>query len=151
MLARGMPVHCPYIRDKRRCPDHNTELTKSNGCPVEFSYLHPKNYSDKRRWIGGIVSCQKSATDNLNNHPLHNATKISQCVRERISTAVAANPMLTPSDIAHGQGMGFVPSATDDASCHLGKGRHKQRKVSINDKSWSPFDFEGVADTIYRS
>ena len=127
------------------------DLEKTTGCPVEFVYIHPKEVSDNRRWISGIVHCQKSPCDNLHNHPLHSASKISQCVRQRISDAVAANTTLTTSDITRGQGLGFVPSAADDASCHSGKVSQEIRKTKtkkgLNEKGWSPFDFEAVADT----
>ena len=103
------------IRDKRKCPDRDMNLERSTGCPDEFVYIHSKEPSDNRRWIGGLVHCQKSPSDDLHNHPLHNATKISQCIRQKISVAVSANPSLTASDIARGQGMGFLPSAADDA------------------------------------
>ena len=46
---------CKYvvpIRDKRKCPDHDMSLKRSTGYPVEFVYIHPKELSDNRRWIG---------------------------------------------------------------------------------------------------
>ena len=146
---------CKYvvpIRDRRKCPDHDMNLEKSTDCPVEFVYIHPKEPSDNRRWIGGLVRGQKGSSDNLHNHPLHSSTKISQCVRQKISAAVSANPSLTTSDIVRGQGIGFLPSAADDASSHVGKVSQEVRRTKIKkgliDKGWSPFDFERVADAI---
>ena len=96
------------------------------------------------------MRCQKGPSENAHNHPLHSATKISQCVRERISNAVSANPSLTTSDIAQGKGLGFLPSAADDASCHTGKiSQEVRRAKSLNgysEKDWSQFEFEKVAD-----
>ena len=52
------------------------------------------------------------------------ATRMVECIRERIHSAVAVNPTLTPSDIVVGKGVpsvGFLSSAVDTASCHLGE------------------------------
>ena len=35
--------------------------------------------------------------------------------------AITNNPALTPTDIAHGKGLGFIPSAVDGACSHSGK------------------------------
>ena len=71
---------------------------------------------------GGLLRCQKDPSDNLHNHLLHGATKISQCIKSKIDSAVTADPSLTPySDIASGKGPGFLPAAVDGASCHSGK------------------------------
>ena len=98
---------CDYvvsIRDKRCCPKHNLPLERTSGCPVEFVYVHPKDPNDKR-WMGGLVRCQKDPSDNLHNHLLHGASKISQCIKSKIDSAVTADPSLTPSDIASGKGL----------------------------------------------
>ena len=63
------------IHDKQCCPKHNLPLERTSGCPVEFVYVHPKDPNDKRRWIGGLVRCQKDPSDNLHNHLLHGASK----------------------------------------------------------------------------
>ena len=58
------------------------------------------------------------------NHLQPAATRMVECIRERIHSAVAVNPTHTPSDIAVGKGVpsvDFLPSAVDTASCHLGK------------------------------
>ena len=137
---------CDYvvsIREKRRCPAHDVDLQRTTGCPVEFVYIHPKCPSDNRCSVGGIVRCQKNASENLHNpDPLHGANKISQCVKQRISDAVSANTTLTTSDIVQGKGIGFLPSAADDASCHTGKVSQQVRKTKIktglNERNWSP-------------
>lgn len=145
-------THIVPIRNKRNCPTHNKVLQKSGECPVEFVYIHPKNSADGRRWFGGIVRCQKLPSNNLHNHNIHGANKISQCVREKISKAITANPTLTPTEIACGKGIGFIPSAIDDASCHTGKVseeiRKTKKKQGLLDKFWSPTDFENVAESI---
>ena len=74
---------CQYtvpICDKKVCPEHNKPLEKSFNCPVEFVYIRPKAKNDNRRWIGGLVRCQKGSIDNLHNHPLHGATKIASYI-----------------------------------------------------------------------
>lgn len=75
--------------------------------------------------VQNLIKTQKGPSSNLHNHPIHSATKISQCVRERISTAVQA---LTTSDILAGKGMGFMLSAVDGASCHSGKVCNESKK-----------------------
>ena len=114
-------THSVPIRDKRNCPKHNVPLQKTSDCPVEFVYTYPKESADGRRWFGGIVRCQKSPSENLHNHKIHAASKISQSVKEKICNAISSNPALTPSDIACGKGLGFIPSAVDVASSHTGK------------------------------
>ena len=144
--------HIVPIRDKRACPNHNTELQKTFDCPVEFVYIHPKNSSDNRRWFGGIVRSQKAPIENLHNHKIHGSTKIAQCVKEKINNAISANPALTPSEIACGKGIGFIPSAVDQASSHTGKVSQEIRRTKVskglNDKNWSPMSFEKTADEI---
>ena len=144
--------HIVPIRDRRPCPKHNIALEKSGECPVEFVYLHPKSSKDGRRWFGGIVRCQKSPSLNVHNHRIHSATKIAQCVREKINNAILANPALTPSDISCGKGLGFIPSAVDGASSHSGKVSQEVRKTKqksgLLDRKWEPMNFEEVADEI---
>ena len=76
---------------------------------MEFIYIHPRDATDKRCWFGGLVRCQKTASDNLHNHKFYAANKIAQCVKERIGAAISANPALTPTDVACGKGIGFIP------------------------------------------
>ena len=105
-----------------------------------------------RRWFGGIVRCQKSPAVNIHNHNIHGARKIAECIKEKISDAVCANPALTPSEISCGKGLGFLPSAVDGASSHTGKVSHEikktKQKKGLIDKAWSPMNFEDVADAI---
>ena len=146
--------HIVPIRDKRKCQKHNAPLERTHDCPVEFVYIHPKDGSDRRRWIGGIVRCQKSPTENFHNHKIHPANKIAQCVKEKIGHAISVNPTLTPSDIASGKGLGFIPSAVDGASNHTGKVsleiRKTKQKRGLLDRNWSPMCFEEVADSVDR-
>ena len=51
-------------------------------------YIRPKAKDDNRRWVGGLVRCQKGSTDNLHNHSLHGATKIAVYVKSKITEAV---------------------------------------------------------------
>ena len=145
-------THLVPIKEKRACPHHNTELQKTHDCPVEFVYIHPKDSSDGRRWFGGIVRSQKAPTENLHNHKVHGSTKIAQCVKEKINDAIIANPALTPSEIACGKGIGFIPSAVDQASSHTGKVsqeiKRTKRVKGMSDKSWSPMSFEETANEI---
>ena len=99
--------HIVPVRDKRNCPKHNIPLEKPGECPVHF-HLHPASSQDGRRWFGGIVRCQKVPSKKFHNHRIHSATKIAQCVKERISNAVLTNPALTPTDISSGKGLGFI-------------------------------------------
>ena len=87
LSSKGLPIYL-QIRDKRVCPEHNKPLEKSFNCPVEFVYIRPKAKNDNRRWIGGLVCCQKGSTDNLHNHPLHGATKIAGYAKSKITEAV---------------------------------------------------------------
>ena len=61
---------------------------------------------------------------NFNNHRIHSATKIAQCVKERISNL----QILT--DISCGKGLGFIPYAVDGASSHSDKLSLEVRKAS---------------------
>ena len=100
------------IRDKRNCPEHNIALEKTYDCPVVFVYMYPKSSADSRRWFGGIVRCQKAPAGNLHNHEIHAPSRIAQCIKEKITDAISANPALTPSEIACGKGLGFISSAS---------------------------------------
>ena len=118
--------NCTYIApvgERRPCSNHpKYKLVRTENCPVEFVYIFPQKFhEDHRRWIGGIIRAEKCTTSNLHNHALHGCIKISQCVKDKIATAVTLNPALTPTDVAAGKGMGFIPSAVDVASSHLGK------------------------------
>jgi len=46
---------------------------------------------------------------------------LSQVKTKKTDYAVTADPSLTPSDIASGKGLGFLPAAVDGASCHSRK------------------------------
>ena len=115
--------------------------------------MFPQKYQeDHRRWIGGIVRIEKHSSSNLHNHPLHGSTKISQCVQDKIASAVISNPALTPTDIASGKGLGFTPSAVDAASSHLGKLARKvsqvKRSSAVSAERWLPTTFEECADEL---
>ena len=85
-------------------------------------YIYQQNFkNDNRRLIGGIVRNQKDRTKNLHNHKLHGAFKICNLVKDKISNAVQSNLSLTPTDISQSSGIGFIPSAVDTASSHLGR------------------------------
>ena len=163
MFYRSAPClevkHCPQqgckyiapIRERRHCPNHpEHKLARSENCPVEFVYMFPQKYQeDHRRWIGGIVRVEKHTSSNLHNHPLHGSTKISQCVQDKVASAVISNPALTPTDIASGKGLGFTPSAVDAASSHLGKlVCQVKRSSAVSAERWSPTTFEKCADEL---
>jgi len=42
-------------------------------------------------------------------------SRIAQCIQEEITGVISASPALTPSDIASGKGLGFIPSTVDIA------------------------------------
>ena len=112
------------IREKRGCKNHTHQklLVRSSGCPVEFIYIYPEKYeTDHRRWIGSIIRNQKAPMSNLHNHKLHGAFKICTLVQNKICEAVQSNPTLTATDVPRGKGIGFIPSAVDSASSHLGR------------------------------
>ena len=130
-------VGCNYtapIREKRNCKTHTQQkLVRSESCPVELVYIYPQHFDkDHRRWIGGIVRNQKGVTDNLHNHKLHGPFKICDLVRDKIGEAVHANVSLTPTDISRGKGVGFIPSAVDAASSHLGRVAREVAKSKDN-------------------
>ena len=58
-----------------------------------------------------------------------------------LKASIAYN-RLTPSEIARGNGIGFIPYAVDQASSHIGKVLQKIKKTKqskgLNDKNWSP-------------
>ena len=95
---------------------------------------------------------KKSVPLNIHNHKIHGSCKIAQCIKSKICDAICANPALTPSEVACGKGLGFIPAAVDGASSHTGKVSHEIRKTKqmkgLIDKAWSPMNFEQVADTI---
>ena len=138
-------IHLLYLMT----PNKVFQTSETYYFPVEFVYLHPKKSKDGRRWFGGIVRCQKSPSLNVHNHRIHSATKIAQCVREKINNAILANPALTPSDISCGKGLGFIPSAVDGTSSHSGKVSQEVRKTKqksgLLDRKWEPMNFEEVA------
>ena len=62
------------------------------------------------------------------------------------------NPTLKPSDIACGKRVGFVPSAVNSASSHLGRVSREVMKtkqaLGITNTKWNPFEFESIANEI---
>lgn len=149
--------NCDYvvpIRERRNCKKHpEFKLQRSDlKCPVEFVYIYPVDRSDHRRWIGGIVRNQKEISSNLHNHPLHGSFKICNLVKDKINDAIQANPSLTPTDVSLGTGVGFVPSAIDSASSHLGRVARevakKKNMLGLRDKSWSPCNLEDATVAI---
>ena len=104
------------------------------------------------RWIGGIVQNEKDKTKNLHNHKLHGAFKICNLVRDKINDAVQSNWNLTPTDISQSKGIGFIPSAVDTVSSHLGRvGREVSKTkcaLGANTRDWSPCSLETVVDEV---
>ena len=98
---------CHYVvstREIKRCPDHPEEqlLRSSPPCPVEFVYIKPKDPSDHRRWLTGIVRSGELDDQNLHNHPIHGETKITAKVDADIRRAVISNPQLKTKDVIIG-------------------------------------------------
>ena len=87
-------------------------------------------------------SISNGSNRNLHNHKIHGSNKIAQCIKEKINNAISANPALTPSEIAYGKGIGFIPSAVDQASSYTRKVSQEIKKTERNDKNWSPMNFE---------
>ena len=89
---------------------------------------------------------------NLHNHKLHGAFKICNLVKDKISSAVHTNLSLTPTDISQGSGIGFIPSAVDTASSHLGRIAREvaktKRALGTNARDWSPCSLEAAVDDI---
>ena len=146
--------HVQAIRQKHPCPKHrDSTLKRTESCPVEFVYIYPQNYQiDHRRWIGGIVRCQKEATESLHNHPLNGSMVMAKFMKQQIGHAAITNPTLKPSEVARGIGLPVIPSAVDSASAHLGKISREMKKArecsGLTSKQWSPTDFEEVANEI---
>lgn len=51
-------------------------------------------------------------------------SRIAQCIQEEITGVISASPALTPSDIAWGKGLGFVPSTCWGKREEKGPGFH---------------------------
>ena len=62
------------------------------------------------------------------------------------------NLSLTPTEISQGSGIGFIPSAVDTASSHLGRVAREvaktKRALGTNAKDWSPCSLEAAVDDI---
>lgn len=97
---------CSYTvstRELKSCPDHpESQLKNECECPVEFVYIWPENKDDKRRWLSGIVRQGDMTTDNLHNHPLHQATKIPSKVISDIQKSLENDSTLKTHDIQTG-------------------------------------------------
>ena len=95
---------------------------------------------------------EKQPSSNLHNHHLHGSIKISQCIQDKITSAVTSNPTLTPTNIAAGKGLDFTPSAVDGASAHLGKVsrlvNQVKRNTALSARNWMPALFERCADEL---
>ena len=78
--------------------------------------------------------------------------QICNLVRDKINDAVQSNWNLTPTDISQGKGIGFIPSAVDTASSHLGRVAREVSKtkgaLGANTRDWSPCSLETVADEV---
>ena len=76
-------------------------------------------------------------------------------MKSKISKVIHINPSLTPSDIAQGEGLAFIPSVVDGASSHIGKvaqiAKHANRSSGLIQKHWSSIEFEELADAIDKS
>ena len=98
---------CSYVvstRETKPCPDHpNKKLERSGYCPVEFVYLKPKDPSDSRRWLTGLIRGPQSDAQNLHNHALHGDLKIPGKVDADIRRAIISNPQLKTKDIVIGK------------------------------------------------
>ena len=128
-------------------------MVRTEEYPEKSIYIYPQSYhDDHRRWIGGLVRNQKQHETNLHNHPLHPAFKVCNFVKDKIHAAVTSNPILTPTDVSHGKGTSFIPSAVEMASSHLGKVAREvvkaKESLGIRSKEWSPTEFEKEADKI---
>ena len=92
---------------------------------------------DKRRWIGGLLrQHQVVPSRNFHNHKTTAAHRIPQKVRKDIVAAVEANPSLTASQLACGQGLHYCPAAADLSAAHQGRLSSIKRQV-IKKSAWT--------------
>jgi len=74
---------------------------------------------------------------------------LQSCTRQN---SVQSNWSITPTNVSQGKGIGFIPSAVDTASAHLGRVARQVAKtrdaLCTNAKDWSPCYLEGAADEI---
>ena len=81
-----------------------------------------------------------------------NYFKNCNLVKDKISSAVHTNLSLTPTDISQGSGIGFIPSAVDTASSHLGRVAREvaktKRALGANAKDRSQCSLETAVDDI---
>lgn len=98
---------CQYVvstRETKPCPDHlGKKLSRSGYCPVEFVYIKPKDPSDNRWWLTGLVRGPYSEEQNLHNHPIHGDLKIPGKIDADIRRAIIGNPQLKTKDIVIGK------------------------------------------------
>lgn len=87
-------------REHRHCPDY--PVPNKGECPVEFVYVWPQKNEDKHRWLSGIVRQGGKESNNLHNHPLHNATKIPLKVVHDIHEALEREETLKTHEIMTG-------------------------------------------------
>ena len=69
---------------------------------MEFMYVWPNDNSDKRRWLTGICRNSDLKQNNLHNHPLHVATKISSKIIQDIKQKMTEDPTTKTHDIVTG-------------------------------------------------
>ena len=141
---------------RNTCPDHpNTPLICVTDCDVEFVYIRPENPKDNRRWIGGLLrQHQVEPSKNFHSHDSVSSHRIPQKVCSDIAKAVEANPSLTASQIACGQGLQYRPAAADLSAAHQGRLNTIKRQVinksgSLKSKGrMDLLEMETIADRV---
>ena len=108
---------CTFTASTREhlCPKHPFVPLKAIGrdCPMEFVYVWPDDNSDKRRWLTGICRNGDLKPNNLHNHPLHVATKISSKIIQDIKQKMTEDPTTKTYDIVTGMAQFYGISHTN--------------------------------------
>lgn len=145
----------PNVAVRNTCSDHpGAPLIRVTDCDVEFVYIRPENSTDNRRWIGGLLrQHQVEPTRNFHSHKVMATHRIPQKVRKDIAAAVEANPSLTASQLACGQGLKYCPAAADLSAAHQGRLSSIKRQVIKKSgyKSKGPMELlemETLADVV---
>ena len=146
----------PNAAVRNTCTDHpNASLICVTDCDLEFVYVRPENPTDKRRWIGELLrQHQVEPSKNFHSHGSISSHRIPKKVRTDIAKAVEANPSLTASQIACGQGLQYRPAAADLSAAHQGRLNMMKRQVinksgSLKSKGrMDLLEMETIADRV---
>ncbi len=104
-------------RQENRCINHKNARLIKQTCDSFFIYIHPKDRTDNRRWLG-LLSTSNGRAGHCHN--LQIPSKVPIKLKQDICEELRKDPTKTAKELQQGDSIGYSPCQFAPAAAHNG-------------------------------